>query len=424
MPTIGYTTAGGSFGSTASNWSAEATVASAYRYTAVTGDTVTQVAVYGANSGQCQVGIYTFSGGVPVTRVGTVNVTIGAGAGWHTAAANIALTNGVEYVIAIDYWNPGAVSWDSYYDSGSAGDTSVDNGVTLDATWSQASTTAFLTSFYATVTTTYATKKNASDKFTGGILGDNVSTTDNNYPGVTCTASATPHAVGAWQVLDASLSANCDGITIWIAASTNTSSGNSSTILEIGTGAGGAETVWASILVGYRQNGAGEMITVPGYIASGTRVVARARAVEVSQTVFFGYFFHPATKTGVFPAPTTYGIDTSTSRGTTVTAPGSLNTKGAWTNIGSATSVEHDALCITCQNAGGTAMHGSSILIDIGWDSTVKLPDLALYGATTEYYTPYTPMTYGIYVPSGVTLQARYARANSGNALDLAIVGA
>lgn len=153
MPTIGYTSIGGSTDAAGSNWQPEASVGAAERYTGVTGDTVTEVAVYGAGTGTVTVGIYVFSGGVPATRVGSaVSVAIGATAGWYTAAASIALTNGVVYCVAIDPYED--ESWTYHYDA--AGGTyslhNAGNPIALPATWTQGSTGTGRASFYATVT--------------------------------------------------------------------------------------------------------------------------------------------------------------------------------------------------------------------------------------------------------------------------------
>ena len=154
--TVGYYnggTQGANTATTAQNWDVEAAVGAGMRYTAVSGDTVTQVAVYGANDGVARVAIYTYVGGVPVTKVGSdVTVTISTGAAWYTAATSIALTNGVEYVAAISYTTGVDATWDIRYDTIGGTQTSVHSAVSLPSTWTQASTHGDATSFYATVT--------------------------------------------------------------------------------------------------------------------------------------------------------------------------------------------------------------------------------------------------------------------------------
>jgi len=152
--TIGNTTQMGSSAGANSDFNCEALVGPSYRYTASSGDVVTEVAVYGDGTGDCQVGVYEYSGGVPTTRVGTINVAIEESAGWHTGSGSIALADGVTYVVAIDYYL--TAGWNIRYGTTSAGDTSISTvgapTPSLQATWTQASTAGTATSFYATVT--------------------------------------------------------------------------------------------------------------------------------------------------------------------------------------------------------------------------------------------------------------------------------
>lgn len=155
MPIIGYNTIGGTTDTAQSNWQPEAYTGSGERYTGVTGDTVTQVAVYGGTGGAAVnvvVGIYTFSGGVPVTRVGTGTVSIGSATQWWTTTVSFALTNGVDYCVALDPYEDG--TW-TYYFASAVGNYSlhnVGNPVSLPATWAEGSTGVGTSSVYATVT--------------------------------------------------------------------------------------------------------------------------------------------------------------------------------------------------------------------------------------------------------------------------------
>lgn len=163
MATIGYTSIGGTTDAAQSNWQPEAVIGAAERYTGVTGDTVTEVAVYGAGgAANVTVGIYVYSGGVPTTRVGSaVTVAVGSGAGWYTAAASIALTNGVEYCVAIDPYED--ASWTYHYDPGTGNYSlhNVGNPVSLPATWTQGSGGGGSASVYATVTASALTVADA-----------------------------------------------------------------------------------------------------------------------------------------------------------------------------------------------------------------------------------------------------------------------
>jgi hypothetical protein len=149
---IGYNTIGSNTALTESNWSTE--VYCANPYTAVSDDTITEIAAYngGTGSGTAIVGIYEFSGGVPTTRVATQNVTMTGSVGWKTQAVSIALTPGTVYVIGYQYCGGAAAAgWTIAYDT-SVGDTSIgDPCEAFPTTWSENSTSTDDTSLYATV---------------------------------------------------------------------------------------------------------------------------------------------------------------------------------------------------------------------------------------------------------------------------------
>jgi flagellar hook assembly protein FlgD len=154
MAIIGYNSIGANTAASAASDPAEALIGAAYRYVAATGDTVTQVAVYGSSAGGTSVvnvAIYNWNGTTVTTKVGTdTAVTIGTTANWYTATCSTALTAGNTYVVAADYFTN--ASYTLRYDS--PGGTTISGGSinnVLDATWSQQYTSGDVTSFYATV---------------------------------------------------------------------------------------------------------------------------------------------------------------------------------------------------------------------------------------------------------------------------------
>src|SRR6185436_4324615 len=104
MAIIGNNTIGASH-TGAGDYNVQAFMHASLVYTAVTGDVVTSVSVYHADTttGAMEVGIYTFSGGLAVTRVAVVPVTITSTLGWITTSCSIALTGGTTHTAAIDY---------------------------------------------------------------------------------------------------------------------------------------------------------------------------------------------------------------------------------------------------------------------------------------------------------------------------------
>jgi hypothetical protein len=112
-------------------------------------------------------------------------------------------------------------------------------------------------------------------------------------------------------------------------------------LLDLSTGAGGAEVVRIPDLGIDNSAGAGNgigSIRIPWRIASGTRVAARMQADVASETVSFAL---TACATGGLPGiqtMTNYGADASDSGGTQVDPGGTINVKGAYSQIAASTS--------------------------------------------------------------------------------------
>lgn len=268
-----------------------------------------------------------------------------------------------------------------------------------------------------------------ADQWPSPLTPDLLATASSSRTTVTAAASATPHTEGSWVEVDASLAADAYGIQIVPTAAVSLSGNNSSTLLEIGTGAGGAETVWATVAVGYYiASSLSQPFTVPGFIAAGTRVAVRLRSAVASQSFSPLIHFLSGSGKGVAPgAPVTMGVDTATSKGVSIAAPGALNTKGAWTEIEDATAFPFGALVVCPQADGGTGMSATGVLVDVGIGAAaaeaVLIGDIYLGGQSIEQYTRPNPLTYGVTIPAGSRLSVRYARANAGNALDCFLVG-
>lgn len=265
-----------------------------------------------------------------------------------------------------------------------------------------------------------------TDQFVGALLADGVDTSTSVRASVTATGHATPFTDGTYAEVDASLSAAAAGIFIVITASSSSNAADTSTVLEIATGAAASEVPWASVAVGYRDEG--QRIWVPGFIASGTRVAVRVRSAVTIKAVTAFYSFLPATKSIDPGAPVTMGYNPAAARGVTVTAPGSTNTKGNWVEIEDVTTADFGNLVVCPQAAGNTTMNNSGVLLDIGIGAaaaeTVLIPDIYMAANGSESLGIRSPLTYGVNVPAGSRLSARYARANAANSLDVFLVGA
>jgi len=123
-----------------------------------TGDVCTGIFFYGkkeAANETVAVSLYTVSGGVPVTKVGTggsINVNSTTAQWWSTGALSDALTDGVEYCVAFGGWGGGVgvENTQLYYDA--VGSLSFNSATSLPTTWNEAGTDSYMFSLYATFT--------------------------------------------------------------------------------------------------------------------------------------------------------------------------------------------------------------------------------------------------------------------------------
>lgn len=266
----------------------------------------------------------------------------------------------------------------------------------------------------------------------GNPLADAVDASTSVRTAFTATGHATPFSDGTYVDIDTSLAADANGIEVVLTAATFSSGANTSTLLEFAIDPTGGTTyaAWASIPVGYRANtGLAAPMNVMGFIPAGSRVAMRVRSAVTVKAVTAVVHFLPV-KHGIrFGAPITYLADTATARGTTLTAPGSLNTMGADLSLVTSTSVALAALSVGVQAAGGAGMNGSGVLVDIRYDPTGGTTYQGLienlyfgYGGT-EFIDPLSPLCFGVDIPAASRIAARYQRANTGNAVDLILVG-
>ena len=151
-PTFGYTSIGGTpfFMSVAI-----ADVRANTRYTASAGEVLETLHVYNSHAlgddyYMADIGVYTFSGGVPVTRVtGSVNISSDSGGNWASAVATDALSGGVEHCVAIGNDQAGNCSF--FRDNSGTVDVSVESETgALPATWAEDTAVGIVVSMYAT----------------------------------------------------------------------------------------------------------------------------------------------------------------------------------------------------------------------------------------------------------------------------------
>lgn len=250
-----------------------------------------------------------------------------------------------------------------------------------------------------------------------GSSSDGVDSATSTRTNVSLTANATPHAVGAYTEVVASLSENVSGIYFQLSAATNTSTVDSSTLLDIAIGGAGSETnIVENIPVGYKIL-LNVLNFIPVSIPKGTRVAMRIRSAQISKNITVRYIFMRAKRFyDAMPSRLiSMGANTGVSGGTTLTAPGSLNTKSAWTEITASTTEPFQGVLIGVQGAQSGAVPGGNTLIDIGINSAGNevaiVSDIFAITNASEAVDLLRPPTFTRHIPAGTRLSVRYARS-------------
>jgi hypothetical protein len=117
------------------------------------------------------------------------------------------------------------------------------------------------------------------------------------------------------------------------------------------------------------------------------------------------------------------GIDSANSGGVTVTASGSADTKGSYTQLIAATTFEYAALTITITHVNPTIAFLVDIAIGAAASEVVLIPDIFLpRGWTDSTITPIR-FTLPIAVPAGSRVSARCAGTTGGLGIRVSAVG-
>ena len=186
----------------------------------------------------------------------------------------------------------------------------------------------------------------------------------NLYTPANTTASATPHTVGAWVEAIASTSGPVDWLAVW-ATATATTGADTSSLIDIGIGGAGSETVVAASLpAGFQSADDGlrpfsGMAMFPLTVPKGTRIAVRQRALIASDTcsVFVETYFQGLRCGSVVD---TYGAVTASSRGTNMPA------SDTYVELTAATTQPHQALVMLMSGGGATTMSNVDPIYTLG----------------------------------------------------------
>jgi hypothetical protein len=222
---------------------------------------------------------------------------------------------------------------------------------------------------------TYYPQSTAGLSYTTGTAGPTAAP-------ATITAAGSNNTKGSYTQLISSLGFTCNFINLVM---TRATAATRSFLIDIATGAGGAEVVKIpNMLFGINNASTshdGARTNIPFAVTSGTRIAARCQCDAASSSCF-GVITPFAA--GSTPAPSSYttgGVSTGTSHGTTVDPGGSANTKGSYAQVVSSTSLVIQILVIMiAQSATVTSQVATQWALDVatgaGGAEVVLIPDL------------------------------------------------
>jgi hypothetical protein len=254
---------------------------------------------------------------------------------------------------------------------------------------------------------------------------------------VTATTDGVAHTMGAWVEVVASTSADIDGFYIGLYPTPNNSNtADTTTLVDVGIGAAASETVIAAgIEFGYQA----QTVALPGacshpipvHIPAGSRIAVRAQSARTAQAVTVAFFGALQAAAGVTcpSALVSYGVVSASSSGTVLTAPGSLNTKGAWLEIEDSTGVALQAIVVIAgPGTGGSLQATCGLLVDVavGASSSEVVVAANITAQTTNTESAgrnANGSLFAVAIPAGSRLAARYQRSVAAQACSVAILG-
>jgi hypothetical protein len=246
---------------------------------------------------------------------------------------------------------------------------------------------------------------------------------------VTLTADTTAHTKGAWTQIIASTSGNVSFV-IFNVGTVSTTATNTATLLDIGTGASGSETVVAANIAIGGAGGQSAQVTaatfgIPLKIASGTRVAARIQSVvtggktAVLQSAFIDAGDYATAPTSV----DVIGSDTATSQG--VSFSGS---SGTWVEAIASTSQAYRAVTAVFSMHSNDIATINTAAFDIGVgasSSEVAFGTARVLYQNNEQVALADPFTYlfGRSIPAGSRLAVKHNIAANPTRYGFTLIG-
>jgi hypothetical protein len=237
-------------------------------------------------------------------------------------------------------------------------------------------------------------------------------------------ASGSTNTKGSWTQVAASVPFDIAGIVL----SGQCSTGGRSALIDIGVGAAAAEVVVLSNLLasfsrGYDLN---YSTYLPLSVKVGARLSLRLQSNVSAADFYLRLHFVAAGSVAPtsYPVATTYGADTATSDGTSITSGGSAGVKGSYAQLSA--SVTYDTkwllVCIG-PTLGGVADFSLDIAVGAAAAEVVVVPDLFVNQASSGGSA--TPCYYllPVAIKAGSRLSARAASTTSAIAIKTLVIG-
>jgi hypothetical protein len=228
--------------------------------------------------------------------------------------------------------------------------------------------------------------------------------------GTSVVASASTNTKGSWVEFFSATAFEANGFYIFLRGSTN----SCDLLYDIGIGAAASEQVIVANL-GFSEQAlrVAAGVYIPLRIPKGSRISIRCQSTVSAGSALFTMYLIAANllQAEGFSQAVNMGANTADSGGTQVDPGGTINTKGAYSQLTAATTIEIGwlVICITNQNNGAETTNVGliDIAIGAGGSEQVILADLA-YCIDAAIDTP-EPQYYGfpVSIPKGSRIAAR-----------------
>jgi hypothetical protein len=238
----------------------------------------------------------------------------------------------------------------------------------------------------------------------------------------TVTSNASANTKGSYTEIIASADFTANGVWIEFPAILLA---NRTFLVDIATGAAASESVVIpNLMVETNNNNSIHghyAVFFPLAVASGARVAARCQDSTGSGTISVAITLVAAGDVPGCAAFTAYGVNTATSLGTSVDPGGTINTKGAYSEITSSLSAIAQYAVLLFSGGGNTAVQSFQWAVDLATGAAasevVLVPDLRTSASNSA--SAIQPKYYGfpIYIAASTRVAVR-ASCNGNDATD------